>query len=45
MITPFASSLSGIALNPDCPSTKTVVTRYRIILEQAHYASSTINLR
>jgi hypothetical protein len=24
---------------------KTVVTRYRIILEQAHYASSTINLR
>ena len=24
---------------------KTVVTRYRIFLEQAHYASSTINLR
>ena len=24
---------------------KTVVTRYRISLEQAHYASSTINLR
>jgi hypothetical protein len=24
---------------------KTVVTRYRILLEQAHYASSTINLR
>ncbi len=24
---------------------KTVVTRYRIFFEQAHYASSTINLR
>src|SRR6476646_7416513 len=24
---------------------KTVVTRYRVFLEQAHYASSTINLR
>ena len=24
---------------------KTVVTRYRIFLEQAHYAASTINLR
>jgi site-specific recombinase XerC len=30
---------------PRLASNKTVVTRYRISLEQAHYASSTINLR
>jgi hypothetical protein len=41
---PFVSSLSGIVQSHASPSIKTVVTRYRIHLEQAHYAS-TINLR
>jgi site-specific recombinase XerD len=37
--TDWYCSEPGLAFN------KTVVTRYRIYLEQAHYASSTINLR
>ena len=39
----FASSLTGIARNHGV--NKTVVTRYRISLEQRQYAPSTINLR
>ena len=49
MITPSASSLTGTARSPGSESrlafNRTAVTRYRISLEQAHYASSTINLR
>jgi len=41
----FVSSSNGIVLNHDWRSIKTVVTRYRIALEQNHYAASTINLR
>jgi hypothetical protein len=37
----FVSSSNGIALNHDW---RTVVTRYRIALEQKHYAPSAINL-
>jgi hypothetical protein len=45
MITLSASSLIGIARNRDWAFNKTVVTQYRISLEQRHYAPSTINLR
>jgi len=41
----FVSSSNGIALNHGLAFNKTVVTRYRIALEQKHYAHSTINLR
>jgi integrase len=39
------NSSSGIARNPRLAFNKTVVTRYRICLEQNQYTSSTINLR
>src|SRR6059036_3264189 len=42
---PSGRSSIGTARNPRLAFNKTVVTRYRISLEQAHYASSTINLR
>ena len=42
---PSENSPNGTVQNPGSPSTKTVVTRYRISLEQRHYASTTINLR
>jgi hypothetical protein len=45
MTTRSANSSTGIAPNRDSPSTESLVTRYRISLEQAHYASSAINLR
>jgi integrase len=45
MIMRFASSLTGIARSHRLAFNKTVVTRYRISLEQRHYAPSTINLR
>ena len=41
----FASSLTGTVRNHALAFNKTVVTRYRISLEQRHYAPSTINLR
>ena len=39
-----ASSSSGIARNPRLAFNKVVIAHYRIFLEQAEYASSTINL-
>jgi hypothetical protein len=41
----FVSSSNGVGSEPRLAFNKTVVTRYRIALEQKHYAPSTINLR
>src|SRR6202451_1685622 len=45
MITRFVNSSNGTVRKPRLAFNKTVVTRCRISLEQAQYASSTINLR
>ena len=42
---PIREFIDWYCSEPRLAFNKTVVTRYRISLEQAHYASSTINLR
>ncbi len=42
---PFVNSSTGTVSEPRLAFNRTVVTRYRIALEQPPYAPSTINLR